>query len=278
MMKATIAIIGAGHMGSALLFGLIAEGYPEEKIWVANLGQEKLDALSKKTNIHLTQDNKEALSHAEIVIFAVKPVVLPSVVQSLSEAIQKHKPLMISVAAGVREKELQTWCGGAVSIVRAMPNTPSLLRCGATALFANAFVSHEHRNKVESIFRAIGVIEWVEDEKWLDVVTALSGSGPAYFFLLMEALQKAAVECGLPLSVARLLTLQTAYGSARMALNSDEEVSVLRQQVTSKGGTTEKAIDVLEQNHWREIIKNAMLAGVHRAEEIATMFEAEGKK
>src|SRR5262249_8819999 len=155
---------------------------------------------------------------------------------------------------------LQTWLGGNQSIVRAMPNTPALIRCGATALFANALVTEDQRNLAESIMRAVSVVVWLENEKWLDTVTALSGSGPAYFFIMMEALQTAGEELGLSSEIARLLCLQTAFGAARMALESEKTVAELRQQVTSPGGTTERAIQVLEEGKMREIFKKALQA------------------
>lgn len=268
-----IAIIGAGNMGSSLAGGLIQDGHPPEKVWVSNPSKEKLVQLQQNFKVHITTHNTEACQAADIVIFAVKPQVLASVAKKLASIIQSHKPLVISIAAGVREASIQHWLGGKVAIVRAMPNTPALIGCGAAALYANPYVSHTARNRAESIMRAIGVVIWLENEKWLDIVTALSGSGPAYFFLMMEALQQAAEELGLPPDAARLLTLQTALGAARMAIESDTPLTELRYQVTSKGGTTEKAIYVLEENHIRDIFKKALQAAKQRSEELAEMLE-----
>lgn len=270
--KPTIAIIGAGHMGSSLAAGLLANDYPKENLWVTDLDLEKLKNLSNQLHIHTTTNNLEAVQQAEVVILAVKPQILAPVVKNMAEKIQEHKPLIISIAAGVRENSIQKWLGGDIAIVRAMPNTPALLGCGASALFANDLTSDSERSLAETILRAVGIAVWIEDEKLMDVITALSGSGPAYFFLVMEALQKAAIELGLPKETARMLTLQTAFGSARMALESDTDIIELRKGVTSPGGTTERALEVLEENI-HDIFKKALGAAKKRSEELAEMLE-----
>ena len=191
---------------------------------------------------------------------------------ALAEIIQVRKPLILSIAAGIQEASIQHWLGGKIAIVRAMPNTPALIGCGAAALHANAYVSHEQRNMAESILRSTGITIWLSDESLMDAVTALSGSGPAYFFLMMEALQQAAENQGLPTETARLLTLQTALGAARMAIESGKPLDELRQQVTSKGGTTEKAISILEENHIRAIYQQALDAAKKRAEELGELL------
>lgn len=179
---------------------------------------------------------------------------------------------MISIAAGVRVKDLQSWLKNKCAIVRAMPNTPALIGCGATALFANEVVNESQRDLAETILRAVGVVVWIQNEEWMDIVTALSGSGPAYFFLMMESLQETAQSFGLPEKAARLLTLETAIGAAKMALESNKSLAELRSNVTSPGGTTEKAISVLEENDIRGMFKKALSAAKHRSEEIAELL------
>jgi pyrroline-5-carboxylate reductase len=186
--------------------------------------------------------------------------------------VRQAQPLIVSIAAGVRTRNLLQWLGPDTAVVRAMPNTPALVRSGATALFPTARVSDDHRNLAESILRAVGLTLWVDREELMDAVTALSGSGPAYFFLVMEALQTAAVSAGLPRETADLLTLQTAFGAAKMALESEDDVALLRQRVTSPGGTTERALQVLEQGGLRSLFANAIEAARQRSEELAELL------
>lgn len=269
MASPVIAIIGSGNMGSSLIIGLIKNGHPKSHLWATDPAPEKLAHLKKTFDIHTTDDNEAAVLAADVVIFAIKPQLFAQVAQSLHRPIQQRKPLVISIAAGIREQHIQQWLGGDVSIVRTMPNTPALIGCGATALFANSFVSAEQHSLADSILRAVGITVWLQDEKLLDTVTALSGSGPAYFFLIMEAMQDAAVSLGLPADIARLLTLETALGAARMAIESGASPNELRHQVTSPGGTTEKAISVLEENNIRYIFELALQAAKIRSQELA---------
>jgi pyrroline-5-carboxylate reductase len=274
MNKATIAIIGSGNMGASLIGGLIADGYPASQIWVTDTSLDRLKQMEQQFGITSTVDNIAAVSIADIVIFAVKPQVLSPVIHQLIKIIQQRKPLVISIAAGIQETTLQKWLGGNIPIVRCMPNTPALIGCGASALFANAFTSADQRNSAESILRAVGLVVWLTDEKQMDAVTALSGSGPAYFFLVMEILQEAGEKLGLPKDIARLLTLQTGFGATRMALESDASVNELRQQVTSPGGTTEQALLVLEKENLRQIFNDALHAAAKRSEELALQAES----
>lgn len=267
-----IAMIGSGNMGSSLIGGLISNGHPCNKLWATDTSIEKLEALQKNFNIHITMDNIQAAQSADVIVFAVKPQLFAEVAKGLADVIQTRKPLILSIAAGIRESSIQGWLGHDTAIVRAMPNTPALISCGATALYANHFVSEEQRSIAESILRAVGVVVWLTDEHLMDTVTALSGSGPAYFFLMMEALQSAAEQLGLPNDTARLLTLQTALGAARMAIESGKSLTELRQNVTSPGGTTEKALSVLEQNNIRKIFQLALQAAKQRSEELAELM------
>lgn len=273
MTMPTIAIIGAGNMGSSLIGGLINNGHPCDKIYATDSSKERLQTVAELFHIHTTHDNAKAVSAADVVIFAIKPQGFSEVVKEVKEVILQRKPLIISIAAGIRAESIQQWLDNQeVAIVRAMPNTPALIGSGATALHANPFVSKEERSMAESILRAVGVVVWLEQPHLMDAVTALSGSGPAYFFLMMEALQQAAEELGLPYETARLLTLQTGLGAARMAIESGTNLSELRRNVTSPGGTTEKAVAVLEENNIRGLFKKALQAAKIRSEELADLL------
>lgn len=248
---------------------MIATGLRPQQLRIADLDQQKLNQLHGQFHVPIEQDNSIAIKDADVLILAVKPQIIAEVAISLAETLQKTKPLVISIAAGIRIDDLQDWLGGHIAIVRCMPNTPALIQAGASALYANSFVTPEQKNLAESILRAVSLTVWLSDEKQMDAVTALSGSGPAYFFLMIEAMQKAGEKMGLPADVARLLTLQTAYGAARMALESNEVITELRRQVTSPGGTTEAAINVFENNHYRQLIEKALQAALNRSEELA---------
>jgi len=272
MKDITIAFIGGGNMARSLVGGLLADGMPPNHIWVADPNESALHDLHSRFGVHTTSDNGEAARHAQVVVLAVKPQVAKDVVQALAPVVQSQRPLVISIAAGIRESALRAWLGKDTAIVRTMPNTPALVGSGATALFANSAVSQEQHDLAESILRAVGMTLWVKEESAMDAVTALSGSGPAYFFLIMEALEAAGQHLGLPRDTARLLTLQTAFGAAKMALESNEELSALRQRVTSPGGTTESAIKVLQGHQLEPIFDEALRAAHKRSIELATLF------
>jgi len=192
MSNPSIAFIGAGNMAAALIGGLIADGTGAYRITASDPDQDKCNALSAATGIRTTTDNLQAVSAADVVVLAVKPQVLQQVATSLKGAVQQHRPLVLSIAAGVRSQTLDGWLGGSTALVRCMPNTPAMLQCGATGLYANQQVSDIQREQAESIMRAVGLTTWVPDENLMDAVTAVSGSGPAYFFLVMEAMQAGA--------------------------------------------------------------------------------------
>ena len=272
MKDTPIAFIGGGNMARSLIAGLIADGYSPQNLWVADPDAGQLTELRQNFGIYTATSNIQAVEYASVVVLAVKPQVLKTVAQQLASTIQKHHPLVVSIAAGIREPDLNRWLGGGAAIVRTMPNTPALVQTGATALFANAQVSQHQRNLAESILRAVGLTLWLEDEAQMDAVTALSGSGPAYFFLVMEALENAAMRLGLNREVAHLLTLQTALGAAKMALESNEDSADLRARVTSKGGTTEQAIKVLQEGRLQELFDAALKAAHARSIELAKLL------
>jgi pyrroline-5-carboxylate reductase len=268
MKDTTIAFIGAGNMANCLIGGLIKKGHPANQIWASNRSAEKLNKL-KNQGIHVTLDNNEAAKHADVIILAVKPQLIKDVCVSLSKVIQERAPLVISVAAGIRNTTLSTWLGNDIAIVRAMPNTPALLGLGVTGLCANAQTTAEQQRLTENITNSVGTSVWLDDESHMDALTAVSGCGPAYFFLVMEAMIEAAVALGLSPEAAKALTLQTALGAAHMATQPEADPLTLRQQVTSPGGVTEQAIINFEQNGIRDLFKQALNAAVARSQAMA---------
>jgi pyrroline-5-carboxylate reductase len=275
MTDSRLAFIGGGNMARSLVGGLIADGWDPGRIRVADPDPQQTDRLAQRFSVTTTQDNHTALEQADAVVLAVKPQAIKAVVDELAATIAAQRPLVISIAAGIRATALRGWLGKDTAIVRTMPNTPALVQSGATALFANPAVSEEQRNLAESVLRAVGLTLWVDDEDLMDAVTALSGSGPAYFFLFMEALQDAGTDLGLPVETARLLTLQTAFGAAKMALESTEDAATLRQRVTSPGGTTERALDYLRQHGFEETVLGALRAAAERSRALAAEFGEE---
>jgi pyrroline-5-carboxylate reductase len=269
MIPCKLAFIGGGNMARSLIGGLIANGMSADNIHVADKQPDTLSSLTSRYPVQTFTDNRQAIEGADVIIVAVKPQQLQDVVKQLNPYWQEQQ-LLISIAAGIRIDDISRWLGKSnSSIVRAMPNTPALVEAGATALFANQYVTHQQHELAESILRACGLAIWLQDEKHMDAVTALSGSGPAYFFLVMEAMEKAAIELGLPEETARLLCLETAFGAAKMALESGESARTLRKQVTSPGGTTERAIHELEDGGLPGLFENALVAAALRARELA---------
>jgi pyrroline-5-carboxylate reductase len=272
MTEQHIGFIGGGNMARCLIGGLIQNGWKPSSIMVSDPDQNQRRAIENLHNIATTAANEEVAKFAQVLILAVKPQNMQAVVSALAEPIQASRPLVISVAAGIREQHLQRWLGGSIPIVRVMPNTPALVGSGASGMFANPLVDEAARNLSESILRAVGVTVWLDREELMDVVTALSGSGPAYFLFVMECLEKAAIQRGLNAETARLLTLETAFGSAKMALESREIPATLRQRVTSPGGTTERALQVLQTGGLEELFDRAIDAAAARSRELAEIL------
>ncbi len=268
MDETTLAFIGGGNMAASLAGGLIADGWNPANIRIADTDTERLEQLSERFSVATMSDNCEAVTNADAIVLAVKPQVVKPVSQQLAAQVEEQGSLVISIAAGIPEASLRHWLGENTAIVRTMPNTPALVQSGATALYANANTREDQRNIAESILRAVGVTIWVDDEALMDVVTALSGSGTAYFFLFMEAMQAVGCELGLPEKTAHLLTLQTAFGAAKMALESSEDVTSLRERVTSPGGTTERAIKSFQDDGLEALVRKALQAAAERAKEL----------
>jgi pyrroline-5-carboxylate reductase len=275
MKDTAITFIGGGNMARSLIGGLIADGVPNTRLRVAEPDPVRRADLEAKFGIRAGQDNVVAIADAEVILLAVKPLDLPGVARELAPSLAGRSALAISIAAGVRSSDVARWLGGHIPVIRAMPNTPALIGCGATVLYAGEGVLPGHRELGEAILRAVGSVSWIDDELQMDVVTALSGSGPAYFFLLAEAMAEGATELGLPPDLAGLLAVETALGAARMALECDDSIALLRQRVTSPGGTTEAALQVLEKGGFKALVTEALVRAQTRSRELATQFGKE---
>jgi len=270
-----IGLIGAGNIARSLAGGLLASDWPKDRLILSDPDDGQRAAVERHLAVKAVPDNREVARQADILVFAIKPQVFSAVARELASALKGRRPLIVSLAAGIRIADIDRWLGGQLPIVRVMPNTPALVGSGASGLFANDRVSTDQRDQAEAVVRAVGVTAWVSSEAQLNVVTALSGSGPAYFFLVMEALEEAAIARGLPREQARLLTLETAFGAAKMALEGADEPRRLRHQVTSPGGTTEAAVKVLEGGSLRQLFKDALSAAERRAAELGDHFGKE---
>ncbi|KOR31190.1 pyrroline-5-carboxylate reductase [Achromatium sp. WMS2] len=268
-----MAFIGGGNMATSIISGLITDGHNAQQIFVSDTEHEKLATLAANFGIRSVSNNIEAILAADVVILAVKPQVLQILCTEICEAVQKRSPLIVSIAAGVSLDLLQHWLGQDLAIIRTMPNIPAMLQSGATALYADHSRTTAHQRDVaESVMRAVGVTRWVEQEQLLDAVTAISGSGPAYFFLVMEAMEQIGVDLGLDAETAHLLTIQTALGAARMAMESSDTPAVLRHKVTSRGGTTERALKIFEDGGLQVLFKKALTGARDRSAELSRLF------
>jgi len=263
----TIGFIGAGNMAYALVSGLVNSGFSTQNIKLSDTDEALLSLRADEFNLEVFTDNTKLATQCDVIVFAIKPQVLSVVCKELQEHIS-HNPLIISIAAGVRAVDINRWLGGNASIVRAMPNTPALLGQGATGMMANDVVNVDQKALAEQILSAVSSCLWVEDEKMLDVVTALSGSGPAYFFLLIESMAKAGAALGLDESTAQQLSIQTALGASMMADSSDDSAHELRARVTSPNGTTQAAIESFQEQNFDMIVAHAMRAAFDRSREM----------
>jgi len=266
----TIGFVGSGNMAEALIKGIISAGICNpEKIFISDIRAERLKLLCEKYNVIAVERNAELAAKVGILVLSVKPQNMAEALQSIKDAI-KPNTLVISIAAGIKVTNIAATLGD-IAIVRVMPNTPALIGEGASALFAND-KAKPMQNEAKSIFSSVGKTVVVEDEDLIDAVTAVSGSGPAYYFLLMEEMIKAAVELGLPETVAKDLVLQTAKGAgllASEAVKVGESPAELRRKVTSPGGTTEAAIKVFASKDFSQLIKDALTAACERSKELS---------
>ncbi len=271
----TLTFIGGGNMASALINGLIEDGTAPQNILVAEPDEKRREQLAARFGVRTVDDNSNAAAQADILILAVKPQVLKAVATALAPALIQKKPLCLSIAAGIRQASLQRWLGDGIPVVRVMPNTPAMIKAGASGMYAPDSINEAQRSEAEHIMRATGIALWLEDENQMDALTAVSGSGPAYFFLFMEAMEKSATTLGLPEKTAHLLVLQTALGAARMALESVTDLQDLRRSVTSPGGTTEQAINVFQSQGLEQLVDKALTAARDRSIELSTSLGAD---
>lgn len=272
MEKTRISFIGCGNMGRSLIGGLTNNGYPANCISGVDIDDTQRSLTNSLYGIEVLDNSADAIRGANVVVLAVKPQAVKDTLLPLQEIFSNEKPLLISIAAGIRLADLARWAGKELAVVRAMPNTPAIIGTGAAALCANNNVDENQHDIAESIMRSTGVVVWVDDEILIDAVTALSGSGPAYYFYIMEIMEKAGIQLGLSNEQARILTLQTALGAAKMALESENDPEALRKQVTSPGGTTEQALKILQDGKLDELIYKAIHAAFQRSQELAKIL------
>lgn len=260
-----ITFIGGGNMAKALIGGLIKRGYSPSKMHVVEICKDRCAELHNEFAVRASTDLIQAVIHSEVVIMAVKPQQFQEVAIQLAPVLEDR--LLISIAAGIRTKDIARWTGSQ-NIVRSMPNTPALIRSGVTALYATPVVRPEQCHRAESILSSVGSTFWLDDEELLDAVTAISGSGPAYVFYFIEAMQQAAYELGVDEDQARQMVLDTFLGATKLAENSNEEVAELRARVTSKNGTTERALRSMDANRVKQDIVDAIRAAAERSKEM----------
>jgi pyrroline-5-carboxylate reductase len=265
----TIAFIGGGNMARSLIGGLVARGTPAGAIRVAEPVEALRESLARDFGVQVSADNAQAAAGADTWVLAVKPQVMRAVCEALAPVAQAARPLVVSIAAGITSAQLERWLGGNTAVVRTMPNTPALLGAGVTGLFANAGVDAAGRERTESLLSAAGKTVWIDDEALMDAVTAVSGSGPAYVFLMAEAMQAAGEAEGLRAEDARTLALHTILGAARMLTEGDEPAAELRRRVTSPGGTTQAALESFEHDGFRDIFARAIHAATVRGRELS---------
>ena len=270
MTQQRIAFIGGGNMARSLVGGLVARGQAPASLRVAEPVPTLRAALAAEFGVQACATAAEAVEGAGTWVLAVKPQVLRGVCEGLQTRARAQRPLVVSIAAGITAAQIDRWLGGGQAVVRTMPNTPALLGAGATGLYANPAVDTGQRAAAETLMQATGITAWIEDEALMDAVTAVSGSGPAYVFLLAEALQAAGEAQGLPPDTARRLVVQTLLGASRMLDGSDETAATLRQRVTSPGGTTQAAVETFEAGGFRDLVHQAVAAATRRGRELAS--------
>lgn len=268
-----ICFIGAGNMASAIVGGLVKNDLPPSNIVATAPAKEHLEAIQTAWQVGVSEDNASSAKNADIIVLSVKPQVLQAVCESIQDSLE-HRPLIISIAAGIGLDLLAKWLGSDQAIVRCMPNTPAQVLKGASGLIANANVSKDQKALADELFQAIGIVEWVEDEALMHTVTALSGSGPAYIFLMIEAMEAAGIKQGLAPETARQLAAQTVAGAAEMVLSSDIAPAQLKRNVMSPGGTTERAIHTFEEKGLVDIVDQAMQAAADRSVSLAEELKA----
>jgi len=274
VVNAKICFLGGGNMAESIICGLVAEKFSSAMINVVDVDEARLLHLKQQYQVNIFSNANEAIKQADIILFCVKPQSMQGLIGQLQPSIKSlNHALYISIAAGIPIVQLQQWIGNKTAIVRAMPNTPAIIGCGATGFYANEATSRQQKEMAEQIMRKVGVTTWVDQEALIDVITAISGSGPAYFFLLMEELIVTAVKAGLNHEQATLLVTQTALGSSKMALDCGQNIDKLRQNVTSKGGVTAAALQSMIADKLDQLVERAVEANIERSKELSKLFD-----
>ena len=273
-----VAYVGGGNMTRALAGGMLSAGYEPSHILISEPLKAHRDTLGKELpGVVIFEQNEGAVRDAECIVLAVKPQILCDVCKPLASIVQENKPLIISIAAGVRAGDIENWLGGQLPVVRVMPNQPALLRLGISGLFANEHASERQLRAATNIISTTGPVIKVGSEKDIDTVTAVSGTGPAYFYLLTDMLVKVAVDLGLSYDDALALVLETARGAGEMAEQSGETMDSLIARVRSPGGTTAAAFDFLDETDFRDIFSKAVVAARDRAIHLADQAHEAGQ-
>lgn len=270
--RPNISFIGVGNMAGAIIAGMCRNGFQAAQILGTTRSAESAARAAEAFGIQVINDNAQAVQFADVLVLAVKPQMMQSTCTALAAEAQARKPLVVSVAAGISAQDIAHWLGGDLAVIRCMPNTPALVGAGMSGLYANAQTSAEQKVLVEDMFRAVGKTLWVEEEQQMHIVTAISGSGPAYFFRFVEALISAGTAHGLNSTQAHQLATCTALGAARMMTETQDHPTLLRQKVTSPKGTTEQAILTFEREGIDTIVEHAVQACVSRSEELAALL------
>ena len=266
--KTVIGFIGAGNMAYALIKGLLSDGFEAKNINVSDANPELLEKRSSELGVTVQPDNVSLLTNSDIVVFAVKPQVLSMVCHELKNKASSDQ-LFVSIVAGIKSKDINRWLGGDFALVRTMPNTPALFQSGVTGLYANELVNDLQKKSVNLLLSAVGECFWVNEENLLDAITAISGSGPAYFFLMMQSMKQAAMALGLDEDTADALSIKTSLGASIMATNSGKDSRTLRAEVTSPNGTTQSAIETFQDQNFEGIVAAATRAAYDRARELS---------
>jgi pyrroline-5-carboxylate reductase len=273
-----VAFIGGGNMARALVGGMLVAGYEPAHILISEPLAENRERLREEfPGTVIRENNADVIGEAECVVLAVKPQILPDVCKPLAAAAQQNRPLIISIAAGVRSGDIDAWLGGGLSVVRVMPNQPALLRLGISGMYANDRTNEKQRRAASNIVSTTGPVIKVDTEDDIDAVTAVSGTGPAYFYLLVDMLVTVAEQMGLDHDAALALVLETARGAGEMAEQSGETMETLIARVRSPGGTTAAAFDYIDSTNFRDIFSAAVIAARDRAKDLADQAHETGK-
>lgn len=268
----TIAFIGGGNMASSIIGGLRASGWSANHIRVSDPSSNQRQKLKSDFQVQCFESNTDCIRDAEIIVLATKPQMLKEALKPISEPLSLTKPLVTSIAAGITGTDILKWIGSPLPLIRVMPNTPALVNRGVSAMFANQLCSDEHKKAADQIMGAVGKTVWVSSESDIDTVTGISGSGPAYFFKLMEIMIENAVRNGLTEEDAKILVIETAAGAAKLAGNSEQTPAILRKQVTSPAGTTEAALISMESSGIDQVVSSGIDAAIERSRELAIML------